>query len=160
MFQLDRCLPLLAVFLVGCASARTTRLNASQPKEQAQIERRLQEILEAAEQKDWERLEGYHFFGPKFSKYAADSLGRQDARTARQDEREGLSALAGLSMRALDLKIDVFDQLAIATFIVESRFQTANGPLTKKARSTLVFVREGGDWKIAHEHFSALKSNP
>ena len=29
-----------------------------------------------------------------------------------------------------------------------------------KARGTMVFVKDGDNWKITHEHFSAFKANP
>ena len=36
-------------------------------------------------------------------------------------------------------------------------FDTGGERVQRKERSTLVFVREGGDWKIAHEHLSPIK---
>ncbi len=153
-------LPVIAVLLAGCASAPTAKLTADYPKEQAQIRTRLDEIIDAAEKKDFARLDSYHFYGPKFTKFAPEAPGRQDAEAARKGEHDGLGAATGLAMRADDLKIDVFGDVGIATFVLEYSFKAPSGVVEKKARSTMVFVKEGGAWKIAHEHLSALKSNP
>jgi ketosteroid isomerase-like protein len=63
-------------------------------------------------------------------------------------------------MRANDLKIDVFGEVAVVTFLVNSSFKVGTDNLERQARSTLVFVKDQGTWKITHEHFSPLKSNP
>jgi ketosteroid isomerase-like protein len=58
------------------------------------------------------------------------------------------------------LKVDLFGEAAVATFILEENMTTEGETLSVKARSTMVFVRGDDRWKIAHEHFSAFKSNP
>lgn len=160
MRQIRRCLPVIAILFAGCASVPTANLNADYPEERAKIQRRLNEIFDAAEKKDLPRLDSYHFYGPKFTKFADGQLSRQDATAARQGEHDGLGSINDLSMRADDVKIDVFGDVAIATFVLEARFKAGTDTIEKQARSTLVFVKERGDWKIAHEHFSAFKSNP
>jgi ketosteroid isomerase-like protein len=106
------------------------------------------------------RLDSYHFYGPKFTKFAAEVFGRQDAAAARKGEHDGSAAVNDLKMQADDLKIDVFGDAAIATFILNYSFKTGTGTIEKKARSTMVFVKDRGTWKITHEHFSAPKSDP
>jgi ketosteroid isomerase-like protein len=151
-------LALVASLVASCASVHTTDLRADYRDEQAQIERRLHEIIDAAEKKDLPRLDSYHFYGPKFTKFA-EQLGRLDAAAAREGEHVGLAAINGLAIRAEDLKIDVFGGVAIATFIASSSFKSETGIVEKEARATLVFVNERGAWKITHEHFSPFKSN-
>jgi ketosteroid isomerase-like protein len=99
-------------------------------------------------------LDSYHSYGPKFSKFAVESVVRQDAATARMAEHAGLSAVTGMSMKAEDLKIDVLGSVGIATFILNYGFDTETERVEKKARSTLVFVKDEGAWKVIHEHFS------
>ena len=159
MCQIRQLLPLVAILLVGCASAPTAKLTAEHPNEQAQIRRRLDQIFDTAKKKDLNRLDGYHFYGPKFTKFAAETPGRQDATAARQDEHDGLASANDLSMQAEDLKIDVFGDVGIATFVLNYSFKAQTDTIEKKARSTMVFVKERGAWKIVHEHFSPLKVN-
>jgi ketosteroid isomerase-like protein len=130
---------------------------ANQSREKAQVQRRLEEIFDAAEKKDLARLDSYHAYGPAFTKFSPGELGREDAAASRRGEHEGLATLSDLVMRADDLKIDVFGDLAIATFILNSRFKHGTDSIEKKNRSTLVFVKDQGEWKITHEHFSAFK---
>ena len=152
-------LAVVAILLVGCASAPTAKPTADHPNEQAQIRRRLDEIFDAAKKKDFNRLDGYHFYGPKFTKFAAETTDRQDATAARQGEHDGLGSVNDMSMQADDLKIDVFGDVGIATFVLNYSFKAQAGTIEKKARSTMVFVKERGAWRIVHEHFSPLKVN-
>ncbi len=160
MRQTGHLLPLVAILFAGCASVPTADLNADYPEERAQIQRVLSEVFEAAERKDLDRLDGYHFYGPKFTKFAGEKPARQDATAARWGEHEGLESIHDLSMRADDLKVDVFGEVGVATFVLDYRFKSGTDNVEKKARATMVFVKERGAWKIVHEHFSVIKSSP
>jgi ketosteroid isomerase-like protein len=153
-------LAIVAMLLPGCASHPRARIAAEYPDEQTGVQSRLKEIFDAAEKKDFPRLESYHFYGPKFTKFSPEAAGRLDADAARKGERDGLGAINGLSMRAEDLKVDVFGDAAIATFLFHYSFKTASDTIQKQALATLVFVNDRGDWKIAHEHFSTPKASP
>ena len=85
----------------GCASGPRRNVAAQQPKEAREIAGRLLEIMDACEKKDFVRLESYHLYGPKFTKFSTESAGRLDAESARKGERDGLSAVNGLSMGAV-----------------------------------------------------------
>ncbi len=148
---------LLAAFLAtGCASLRTANPEAAYAREQAQIEQRLQEVIAAAENKDFNRLDSYHLYGPKFTKFSGSSSEQLDAAAGRKGEHDGLGAAKDLKMRAEALKVDVFDNVGIATFILDYSFDSGGQAVHRRDRSTLVFVKEGGAWKIAHEHLSPI----
>jgi ketosteroid isomerase-like protein len=144
----------------GCASSSAFRLTADYPTERAQIAHLLRDIFDSAEAKDLVKLDSYHWYGSKFTKFGSDSSGRQDAAPARQGEHDGLTALSSLKMQASDLKIDVFGDVAIATFIADVSFKVGSNPVQKQERATMVFVKYQGNWKITHEHFSAFKPKP
>ena len=149
---------LLVVFVsAGCASLRNADSQTDHPKERAAIERRLQEIIAAAESKDLERLDSYHAYGPKFTKYSGTSAGRLDAIAGRKGEHDGLGAVKGLKMHAQELKIDVFGNVGIATFILDYNFDSGSETIYRKDRSTIVFIKEHGDWKIVHEHLTPVQ---
>lgn len=153
-------LPFISVLLSGCACLTTPDLNADRPSDQVAIERRLNEIFDAAAKKNFARLDSYHFYGPKFTKFSPGQPGRQDAIAARNGEHKGLAVVNDLAMRADDLKIDVFSDVGIATFTLAYSFKTGSDRIEKKEHSTLVFVKDHGAWKITHEHFSVFQSNP
>lgn len=130
----------VTLLMSDCASAPTTNPQKDSEKERAQIERRLNEIFDAAEKKDLERLDRYHLYGPKFTKFSAASASRQDAATSRKGEHDGLAAINELKMQAEELKTVVFGDVAVATFILNSSFRIAADMIEKKERATLVFV--------------------
>lgn len=127
---------------------------------EAQVRKRLQEVFSAAEAKDLARLDSYHLYGPKFTKFDAGSGGRLGADEARQGEHSGLSALTNLSLRADELKTDVFGDAAIATFIMRARAEQGDHTIDTQHRGTVVFIKDAGAWKIAHEHFSSVPPAP
>jgi ketosteroid isomerase-like protein len=155
--QLSAAALFVVLLTVGCASIPPTDLQADHPEERAQIERCLQEVIAAAEAKDFDRLDGYHLYGPKFTKFSGSSSERLDATAGRKGEHEGLAAITGLKMRVEALKIDVFGNVGIATFTLDFSFDSGGATVQRKERSTLVFVKERGAWKIVHEHLSATK---
>ncbi len=81
-------LPTVGVLLLtaGCACLRTDNTKAEDADAKAQIEQRLQEVFTAAASKDFERLDSYHLYGPKFTKFSGSSPARLDAATAREGE--------------------------------------------------------------------------
>jgi len=149
----------LGAFLAaGCASPRTTESSADSPAARAQIEQSLQAVFLAAERADFDRLDSYHLYGPKFTKFTSSSSERLDASVGRKGEHDGLGAARGLKMRAEALKIDLFGEVGIATFILDYSFDSGGETVRRRERSTLVFVKEAGAWKIAHEHLSRINS--
>lgn len=155
MRNLSCLMPVVTAVLAGCAAGPAGDLQSTDAREQAQIRRRLEAIFDAAEKKEMDRLDSYHLYGPKFTKFSGGSLIRQDAAVARKGEHVGLAAINDLSMRADDLKIDVFDDVAVATFVARFSFKAGGKTIRKRESSTMVFVKERGAWKIAHEHFSS-----
>ena len=147
----------LALLGAGCASPPTGNSQADFPMERSQIEHRLQEVFAAATAKDFNRLDSYHFYGPKFTKFSGSSPERLDASAGRKGEHDGLKAVSGLKMRADALKIDVFGDVGIATFILDYSFDSGGETKHAQERTTMVFVKENGAWKIAHEHLSPVK---
>lgn len=158
MHRLLAFVPVVLVLLVGCASGHETPGSKTNAGEIAQIQRRLEQIVEAAEKKDFEKLEGYHLYGPHFTKFSTESPYVQDSEIARKGERDGLSAVNGLKMQVADLKIDVFGDAAVATYMLNYSFMAGEQTIEKQAKMTMVFVKESKEWKIAHEHLSATSA--
>jgi len=146
----------IAFMVTGCASLRTAEVHGDDSQEWAQIEHRLHEVFLAAEKKDFSQLDGYHLYGPKFTKFTGSSSERLDAAAGRKGEHDGLGRINNLKMQADALKIDVFGNVGIATFILDYSFESGGETFHRQERSTLVFVKESGSWKIVHEHLSPI----
>src|SRR5712691_8216789 len=108
-------LTLVAFGLVACAEApmqtasqATDILSEPYPEEQVKVKGLLEDISDAVRRKDLDRLESYHLYGPKFTKFGPnDHLDRQDAAAARADER-GMSSLKAIHPTLSDVRVDVF----------------------------------------------------
>ena len=152
-------LSLVALLAAGCASAPKAQapanLNSAQAAEQTQIQTRLTDIFDAAAKKDFARLDSYHLYGPKFTKFATESPDRQDAAAAREGEHRGLAAVSGMKVHVDNLKIDVFQNVGVATFLFRYSFNVGTESVEREAKGTIVLVNDLGSWKIVHEHFSA-----
>ncbi len=130
------------------------------PEAQAAVERRLQEIMDAAQTKDVDRLESYHHYGPKFTKFDDfEPLERQDAEATRRLEREAILGVEEFSPQVVDLKVDVFGPVALATFVMAYDVAADGERHAFRARATMVFANEGGEWLVVHEHFSPFVAN-
>ena len=155
MMQKILCLlPIVALLAAGCASTTHTDLNAAHTAEQKQIQSRLQEIFDAATKKDFPRLDSYHLYGPKFTRFGTESPDREDAHAAREAEHNGLNAVSGMKIHLENLKIDVFGDVGVATFILQYSFAVGTETIEREAKGTLVLVNDARSWKIVHEHFS------
>jgi len=146
-------LPLLA----GCRSAGSSAADPPDTKAQAEVEARIHQIFDAAARKDLDRLASYHLYGPRFSKFAPESPTRLDAEAARNGENNAFSRINDFSARADDLKVDVLGNTAIATFVMNYSFKLETNSGNRQAQTTLVFVKDHGQWKITHEHISPPK---
>ena len=136
-------------------------IHALYAEEQTKVAQRIQEIMAAVQEQDLDLLESYHLWGPKFTKYDDwEPLERQDAETTRRVEREGIGGAKAITASASQLKVDVFGRMAIATFVFDYEITLdTDERVAAKARSTMVFVKDGSEWLITHEHLSAFKAN-
>jgi ketosteroid isomerase-like protein len=140
-----------------CASLALSSVAwAGDSDEQTKIGKTIDEILDAAQKKQLDRLDAFHAYGPKFSKFEDDGAGRQDAALGKKGEHDGLAAVKSFNAKVSDLKIDVFGNSAVATFILAYDLDTGKEKMSGKDRGTFVFVKVGGAWKIVHEHSSPM----
>lgn len=130
------------------------------PEDRLAVEICMHKVLDAAKYGDAELLASHHLYGPKFTKFDdMEPLERQEAEAARAGE-DGIAEVDDFHYKVEGLRIDVFGTAAIATFVLDYGFHADGDEISARARSTLVFVTDGGAWKIAHEHLSPFASNP
>ncbi len=126
------------------------------PDAQAAIRRRLDEIWATCAKRDFERLESFHLYGAKFTEFK-ECKPRGDAHTCAAGERAFFQMIEAPVVDMKDLAIQVFADVAIATFNGHFTGKINGNPVARDQQSTMVFVNVAGDWKIVHEHFSALE---
>jgi ketosteroid isomerase-like protein len=124
---------------------------------QTEVKERLALIFNAAETRDLDRLDSYHWYGPHFTKFTSSARNRLDAAAAREGEHKAFSTLVDLKLRADDVQIDLFGDTAVTTLITTASYKSGRDTVIKRERGTIIFVKHDGSWKIVHEHFSAIE---
>lgn len=130
-------------------------------EEQAAVVATLHQVMSAARRQAVEELESYHAFGPKFTKFDDfEPLTRQDAEATKRLEREAVAGVKEFVPEIVDLKVDVFGPVAVATFVMAYEVVPEEDErLSFRARATMVFAADQGRWLIVHEHFSPFTAN-
>jgi len=147
----------LGVLMAGCNTPvpKGNPITDMYPEEQEQIKNIVYDIFEVAKVKDMDSLDSYHLNSPKFTKFDDGVVSqRQDYEMAKKTEEEFFISTSDLDFTLPEFKVDVFDDVAIASFILDYSVVMGEDTFTGKSRSSLVFVKDQGQWKIAHEHFS------
>ena len=135
--------------------AHTDIIADTSPAEQAAIRRRLDEIWVAAAARDFDLLESYHRYGPTFTAFK-EGARRDDAASTAAGERALFSVMEGPAVDMRDLAVNVYGDVAIATFNGHFTGAIRGNPVAVDQQTTMVFVNDAGDWKIVHEHLSPL----
>lgn len=135
--------------------AKSEALTEEFPEQQKAITALIDEIFQTAREKDFDRLARFHLYGPKFTEFKNGKL-RLDAEASQQAEQNAFRAMSDFRYKVKDMRVNVFDDAAVATFHGEFSAHVNDQPLELKSQCTLVFVRDEGSWKIVHEHFSPL----
>ena len=149
---------LLLSLVVGCDNNDKTVnvINDLSENKQEEIKILLTDIFNTAKKKNMDKLDSFHLSGPKFSKFGGGIPGRQDYETMTKFEREGFTQVFNeFNFKLQDTKVDIFDDVAIATFILDFNYLMENdSTIYKKKRFSMVFVQDSEQWKIVHEHSS------
>ncbi len=150
---------ILVVFLSACKEEKQVDIIKEPFTDvQTKITGMLTDIFNTAKAKDFKKLESYHLNSPKFTKFdVGGTPNRQNYEENTKGEEAVFNALEGFDYKLYDVKVDVFDKVAISTFTISYSAKMQGTPMSDTARSTLIFVETGGQWKITHEHFSGFK---
>ena len=110
--------------------------------------------MEDANNSNIPELKSAHFQSPKFSKFGPRIASRQDVDQTNRSETEHFQQIKETKLVIEDLKIDIFDQVGIATYYNNFSFIKNNNIVQGIGRVTLVFLRTEDGWEIIHEHSS------
>jgi len=127
------------------------------------VRRAIFSAFEVGRGKDFGRLARLHADDVRFSKFSDTAPhGRQSAREATMYEEMAFANISDFKFSIEDLKIDFFEDIAIATFIVQyggivvDDYTFTGRTLNWKSRATMVFQKRGDEWLIVHEHLSKV----
>jgi hypothetical protein len=110
------------------------------------VRRRLDEIWAACAARDFDLLESFPGYGPKFTSFKDGAL-RSGADANAADERRFFSMLEENSVDMADLAINVFADVAVVTFNGRYRGVLGGNPVSADQQTTIVLVSDDGAWK-------------
>lgn len=119
--------------------------------------------FEAAKNKDFASLERFYSPNNIFTKFDENPpYTRQNSIDAFIYEQAAFSNISDYEYKIDELRIDLVDSVAIATFylyykgVIVNDYTFEGTTISSKCRVTMVLSRFDGEWKIVHEHFSKL----
>jgi ketosteroid isomerase-like protein len=124
-------------------------------EEQEEVREVIRSIVQDAESANIEGLKAAHLKSDKFTKFGPRSFDRQDLASTNQSEAAFFGSISNFRQENRELKIDVFGDMAIATYYPHVSF-VQNGEVKERSgRQTLVLLKTPEGWKIVHEHGTA-----
>ena len=151
---------ILACFLVfpgisSCSGSRPDQEQLiSEPylSIQEEITELINSIVKDAEDANIEGLKSAHLESNKFSKFGPRNFSRQDVASTNETEASFFSSITNYKQEVRDLKIDVFDDVAVATYYPYVTYVLNGEEINGSGRQTFVFLKTKDGWKLVHEH--------
>ncbi len=130
-------------------------------RDKKEVEEVVRAFYEAGKNKDLTALADFHASRESFTKFDENPpYTRQNSDEAFVHEQAAFANISDYSYSIDELRIDLFDQTAVATFyltykgIFVNDYSFEGSPVGSRARVTMVLSRTGRGWRIAHEHLS------
>lgn len=145
---------LLGIILISChpQPPQTDIIAESFPETQAEIKALVSDIFEDGAAKNLEALDAYHLNSPKFTRVEDSGLLSYEEGKALEENFYGNSDILDYTIH--EQKVDVFGDIAISSFHFDVTGVMDSDTLDLKAKISLTFVKNKGEWKIVHEHIS------
>lgn len=152
------------VLFIGCkekqeqisSEKKVDLVNDEFPEAKAEIAQVMDTIWQCIAEKNIEKLISYHAYGPKFTEFQ-DGEKRTGSKENEEFERSFFQMFTGINKWEVnDLKIDVFGDVALATFHTDFQPIIESDTLKITAQVGLLFINTEEGWKITHEHSSPL----
>ncbi|MGH9934379.1 MAG: YybH family protein [Nitrososphaerales archaeon] len=127
------------------------------------IKKTVYKAFEIGKSKDLQSIQSLHYNDKRFSKFGdTPPYMRMDYNDACMHEELYFASVSDYDFKIEDLKVDIFDDIAIATFLIEHTgmlvddYSFTGRTMSVKSRATMVFQKKGSEWLIVHEHFSKI----
>lgn len=131
------------------------------------VEAAIRAFFEAGKNKDLNALAEFHAPRDQFTKFDENPpYTRQSSEEAFVYEQAGFANISDYSYSIEELRIDLFSDVAIATFYLSYSGMFVNdyafegSPVRANVRVTMVLGRTAKGWKMVHGHFSRIPDAP
>jgi len=156
-YTLIKTFALLLIISACDNKVKSDLINDKFPEAQAEIHEIIKSIMKDAETANIEGLQTVHLVSDKFTKFGPRSFDRQDVASTNESEAAFFGSISNYKQEIKDLKIDVFGDIAIATYYPHVSFLQNGEKKEGSGRQTLVFLKTLEGWKIVHEHGTPKK---
>jgi len=145
---------LLGFVLIACnpQAPKTDIINESFPETQSEIKALVSDIFEDGAAKNLEALDAYHLNSPKFTRVEDSGLLTYEEGKLLEENFYGNADI--LDHYVHNHKVDVYGDIAISSFHIDMKAIVETDTLARKAKVSLTFAKNNGEWKIVHEHIS------
>ncbi|MBU2997847.1 nuclear transport factor 2 family protein [Cellulophaga baltica] len=130
-------------------------INNEFPEAKQEVKSVLDSLFISIQKRETEELLSYHLYSDKFTEFR-DGLPRTGSSENEEYERQLIKNISSFDYNLGDLKIDIFDRVAIVTFNADFRPTIGENVVQLWRQGTIVFVKNNGVWRITHEHFSPM----
>lgn len=124
-------------------------------------------FFEAGKNKDLGALHKFHSPSYVFTKFDENPpYTRQDSEEAFVYEQASFANISDYSYEVENLRIDLIEQAAIATFYLKFKgifvndYSFEGRTVAARSRVTMVLAKFQNEWKIVHSHFSSIPGHP
>ncbi len=128
-----------------------------------EVEALIRGFFEAGKSKDLTALADFHGPRDRFTKFDENPpYTRQNSEEAFVYEQAAFANISDYNYSIEDLRIDLFGDMAIATFYLSysgmfvNDYSFEGSPVRSRARVTIALARTPKGWKMVHEHLSHM----
>lgn len=151
-------LVLLCVFgMVGTPSINTRATIVDQAAETIRVRKAVDQFFGAAKKRDWDAVA--EFMSTDFELYTDGASGFSKQAYVKVLKEDNLE-LAYMELRDVEIRVSSDGQMAWGKYRGLFKTTSHNQPSTLETAETLIFKREGEQWKITRAHVSLKPLNP
>lgn len=145
---------LLGIVLISCnpPAPNTDIINEPFPEIQTEIKALVIDIFKDGAGKNLEALDAYHLNSPKFTRVEDSGLLSYEEGKVLEENFYGNADI--LNYNVHNHKVDVYGDIAISSFHIDMKAIVESDTIDRKAKASLTFAKNNGEWKIVHEHIS------
>ena len=149
---------LLCVFVIaGTPSTNTHATIVDQAAETTRVRKVVDQFFSTAKKRDWDAVA--ELMSTDFELYT-DGASVFDKQAYVKIFKEDDMQLAYMELRDMEIRVSSDGQMAWAKYRGFFKTSTHNQPSTVETAETLIFKKEGEQWKITRAHVSMKPLNP
>ena len=149
--------PVIVVQLVLLCVLGIAGTPSTNTSETAQVQKVVDQFFSAAKKRDWDAEA--ELMSTDFELYTDGASGYSKQayiKVLKEDDMQ----LVTMDLRDMEIRVSSDGQMAWAKYRGLFKFTSHNQPTTVESAETLIFKREGEQWKITRAHVSIKPLNP